>query len=99
MAYQARRRKRFTETFELLNEEDEVVQTLFVDLDADSIVAKLNRKYADLTRALADTTKAKRDAQNNEEIAAAFEALGKATVDLFEAVFAPGRYQSDHRFL
>ena len=49
MAYQARRRKRFTETFELLNEEDEVVQTLFVDLDADSIVAKLNRKYTDLT--------------------------------------------------
>lgn len=87
MAYQARRQKRFTETFELLNEDDEVVQTLFVDLDADSIVSKLNRKYADLTRALADTKKAKRDAQNNEEIAAAFETLGKATVDLFEAVF------------
>lgn len=87
MAYQARRQKRFTETFELLNEDDEVVQTLFVDLDADSIVSKLNRKYADLTRALADTTRAKRDAQNNEEIAAAFETLGKATVDLFEAVF------------
>lgn len=87
MAYQARRRKRFTETFELLNEDEEVVQTLVVDLDADSIVSKLNRKYTDLTQALADTTKAKRDARNNEEIAAAFETLGKATVDLFEAVF------------
>ena len=43
MAYQAKRRKRFIENFELADENGEVVETLRVSLDADDMVARLSR--------------------------------------------------------
>lgn len=45
MAYQAKRNKRFEEDFELVDENGVVQHTLKVSLDADDMVAKINRKY------------------------------------------------------
>lgn len=87
MAYQAQRAKRFQEDFELVNESGEIVETLHVNLDADDMVVKLNRKYVDLTKALAETNELKRQAKNNEEMEQAFEKLGFAINAMLEAVF------------
>lgn len=89
MAYQAKRHKQFSEDFELVDTEGNVVHVLHVKLDADDMVAKINRKYTALTKALADSAEARRKAQSNEEIAKCIEVLGRATVDLFESVFGP----------
>ena len=48
MAYQAKRNKRFEEDFELVDENGVVQHTLKVSLDADDMVAKINRKYTAL---------------------------------------------------
>lgn len=87
MAYQAQRAKRFQEDFELVNESGEIVETLHVNLDADDMVVKLNRKYVDLTKAMAETNELKRQAKNNEEMEQAFEKLGFAINAMLEAVF------------
>lgn len=90
MAYQAKRHKRFQEDFELVNESGEVVHLIHVSLDADDMVAKINRKYAALTKALAETTEMKRKAENPEEVQECVEKLGRAVADLLEAVFGTG---------
>lgn len=87
MAYQAKRHKRFQEEFELVDDEGNVVHLLHVSLDADDMIAKINRKYTALTRALADTTDIKRKSQNAEEVQGCLDTLGRAVVDLLEAVF------------
>lgn len=87
MAYQAIKHKRFVEEFELVDADGEVKKTIHVNLDADDIVVKLNRKYAELTKALTVSTEMKRKAQSNEDISDAFEKLGRAAIDLFKAVF------------
>ena len=87
MAYQAKRRKRFEEEFELVNEFGEVEQTLHVSLDADDMAGKISRKYAELAKTLTETTEANRLADNAETTADCIEKLGNAVVTLFEAVF------------
>ena len=87
MAYQARRKKQFVEDFELVNEDGTVAHTLHVSLDADNMVGKINRKYAELTKTLAETTEIKRQTESGEVDADCFERLGAAVVNLFEAVF------------
>lgn len=87
MAYQAKRAKRFIEDFELADEKGNVEHVLHVELDADDMLPKINRKYAELTQALAETTDVKRKADSNEEIDQAYETLGRATVAMYEAVF------------
>ena len=88
MAYQAKRHKRFREDFELVNEEGEVIHSLHVDLDADDIVPRLNRKYTELVRALAETSEAKQgEIKSTDDAAFRFERLGHAVVDILEAVF------------
>lgn len=87
MAYQAKKHKRFQEDFELVDEEGKIVHTLHVSLDADDMIVKINRKYTALTKALADTTEMKRKAEDSGEIQEALEILGRAVVDLIEAVF------------
>ena len=89
MAYQAKKHKRFLEDFELVNESGEVEKTLHVSLDADDMAVKINRKYTALTRALIETTEMQRKAESNEDMEDCFEKLGKAVVDLFDAVFGP----------
>lgn len=87
MAYQAKRHKQFIEDFELIDTEGNVVHTLHVSLDADDMVAKINRKYTALTQTLGESMKIKREAKTAEEISNAFEKLGGAVTDLLEAVF------------
>ena len=87
MAYQAKRHKRFNEDFELVDGEGNVAHTLHVSLDADDMVAKINRKYTALTRALAETTEIKRNTQDPDKVQGCVEALGRAVIDLLEAVF------------
>lgn len=87
MAYQAKKKKRFTEDLELIDENGNVVHTLHVSLDADDMVAKLNRKYTELTKSLAEVSEIQRNVENNEKINEAFEKLGSAVTNLFEAVF------------
>lgn len=89
MAYQAKKHKRFLEDFELVNENGEVEKTLHVSLDADDMVVKINRKYVALTRALTETNEMQRKAESNENMEDCFEKLGRAVVDLFDAVFGP----------
>lgn len=87
MAYQAKRHKRFQEDFELVNGEENVIHTLHVSLDADDMIAKINRKYTALTKALAETTEIKRNTEDPDKVQGCVETLGMAVVDLFEAVF------------
>ena len=87
MAYQAKRHKRFQEDFELVGVDGEVTHILHVDLDADDMIPKINRKYIALTRALSETEKLKRNSNDTEEVQQCFGVLGRAVVDLIEAVF------------
>lgn len=87
MAYQAKKHKRFREDFELVDENGEVVHTLHVDLDADDMVVRINRKYTALTRILGETSDMKKKAETAEEVNERFERLGRAIVDLLETVF------------
>lgn len=88
MAYQAKKHKRFQEDFELVNEQGDVVHSLHVDLDADDIVPRLNRKYTALLRALSDVSEAKRGPiESSEDADQRFEYLGHAVVDILGAVF------------
>ena len=68
MAYQAKRNKRFEEDFELVDENGVVQHTLKVSLDADDMVAKINRKYTALVRALSDVQEIKRKEASNEQL-------------------------------
>lgn len=87
MAYQAKRRQRFEEDFELVNESGEVEHALHVSLDADDMITKITRKYTDMIKVLSETTEAKRRADNPESIADSIDKLGGAVVTLFQAVF------------
>lgn len=87
MAYQAKRRKQFVEDFELMNEDGTIAHTLHVSLDADDMVGKINRKYAELTKTLAETAEIKRQSESGEVVEDCYERLGTAVVNLFEAVF------------
>ena len=75
MAYQAKRHKRFEENIDLVDPEGNVVHSIKVSLDADDMVAKINRKYAALTRALADTSKIKRASQDQDKVQECVETL------------------------
>jgi hypothetical protein len=81
MAYQAKRKKLYTEDFELVEESGKVIHTLHVSLDPDSIAVRLSEKHAALVRALSDINQAK------EESAGALEKIGNAVTDILEAVF------------
>lgn len=87
MAYQVQKKKRLTEELELLDDTGRVAHTIHVELDADDMVAKINRKYTALTKALADTEEIRRKNGDNEHMQEALEMLGSAVVSLFEAVF------------
>ena len=87
MAYQARRSRKLYEEFELVDEDGAVVHTLRVSLDADDMVVAINRKYSALTKALADVKEAQRKAAVREELDVCMETLGRAVLDLIEAVF------------
>lgn len=92
MAYQAKRKAAYTQDFELVDEKGNVVHRLLVALDPGSCIEKLNQKYIALVRTKNALSKLEGAMQNgnlngNEEIGKAYEMLGKASVDLIEAVF------------
>lgn len=89
MAYKAKRSKLLKEDFELVDENDKVVHTLHVSLDADDMTVRIGRKYTALTKALAETTEAQRKAESAEDAVKNIETLGRAVADLLEAVFGP----------
>ena len=98
MAYQAKRNKRFEEDFELVDENGVVQHTLKVALDADDMVAKINRKYTALGRALSDVQEIKRKEASNEQLSDAVEMLGRAEIDMFEAVFGADGTETIQQF-
>lgn len=89
MAYQAKRQKQFQEDLELCDENGTVVETLHVNIDADSMARKISMKYRDMCRTLASTQEMKQelDRQDPEQLFASLERLGQAVVELFQAVF------------
>lgn len=87
MAYQARKRERFEEILELVDKKGNVVHSILVQLAPDDIVVKLNRKYNALTKALVESKGLQREELSNIELEKSFEKLGRAVIDLFEAVF------------
>lgn len=82
MAYQAKRKKLYTEVFELTEEDGRVVHTFHVSLDPDSMAVKLSEKHAALVRALQDINK-----MSEGENEGALEIIGGAVTDILEAVF------------
>lgn len=58
-----------------------------MSLDADDMVIAISRKYTALTKALDETTELQRKAKNRENLTDSMEILGRAMVDLIEAVF------------
>lgn len=81
MAYQAKRTKIFKEEFQLVNENGEIANTLFVELDPSTVAQNLSRKYVDLQKALT----AVNDAESNKE--KMYETVGKAMKEIMETVF------------
>lgn len=98
MAYQVKRNKRFEEDFELVDENGVVQHTLKVSLDADDMVAKINRNYTALIRALSDVQEIKRKEASNEQLSDAVEMLGRAEIDMFEAVFGADGTETIQQF-
>lgn len=82
MAYQAKRRKIYEEDFQLVDEHGNIVHTLKVSLDADSIVGKLSKKHVALVNALKNVQNAKNTASED-----ALTVLGDTVIDILEAVF------------
>lgn len=81
MAYQAKRKKLYTEDFELTEEDGRVIHTLHVSLDPDSMAVKVSEKHAALVRALQDINQTK---ENSDGV---LEKIGNAVTDILEAVF------------
>lgn len=87
MAYQAKRSKKFIEDFELVNEKGEIEKTIHVELDADDMIVKINRKYSELCKAHAETVEIQRNMGQQEVMETAFEKLGNAVISLLQGVF------------
>ena len=89
MAYQAHRKAKYTQEFELVNESGNVEHKILVALDPGSCIEKINKKYIDLLKADKEVNKMKfPDASlNHEELLNAYQKLGIVVVDLIEAVF------------
>ena len=83
MAYQAKRKKLYTEDFELTEEDGTVVHTLHVALDPDNMAKKLSEKYTALVKALQEV----QGINAQKDPGAALETVGNAVTDILEAVF------------
>lgn len=83
MAYQAKRKRLYTEDFELTEEDGTVVHTIHVALDPDSMARKLSEKHMGLMKALQDVKAIDVQVVPGE----ALESIGAAVKDILEAVF------------
>lgn len=89
MAYQARRNKQFQEDFELCDEVGNVVETIHVKIDTDSMLKKIHHKYTDLCKTLASARDIKQSVEEKDpdKIEVAMEHLGNGVINLLQAVF------------
>lgn len=84
MAYQAKRTERIYEELELLDEKDQVVHTLKVYLDADTMMARnISEKYMELTKAAQEMATCKDE--KKKEITE--EKIGHILYVLYQLVF------------
>lgn len=83
MAYQAKRKKLYTEEFQLVDETGAIVHTLQVALDPDSMVRKLSEKHLALIHALEQV----QGINVQTEPGKGLKTLGNAVNDLITAVF------------
>ena len=60
--------------------------------------SKINRKYTALIRALSDVQEIKRKEASNEQLSDAVEMLGRAEIDMFEAVFGADGTETIQQF-
>lgn len=87
MAYQAKRSKKVIEEFELVDENDKVVECLKVDLSAPGLTEKIRQKYVALVNVQQEVQGINAGDNTQEEVMKACTLLGTAVVDLIEAVF------------
>lgn len=80
MAYQITRKNRIVEDLELCTADGTVSQTIHVDLNVDQMAARLRAATADLA-------KAKSEMENAPDDEKKVEALGNATIALFDVIF------------
>ena len=86
MAYKLTRSTRIIETLELTDENDNVVDTIDIDLDADAICTAFRKKHL----AIIDAERRLKEVQKKgvqENIETAFSVYGTALLDVFELVF------------
>lgn len=87
MAYQAKRSKKVIEEFELVDENNKVVECLQVDLSAPGLTEKIRQKYVALVNVQQEVQAINASNNTQEEVMQACTLLGTAVVDLIEAVF------------
>ena len=78
MAYQAKRKKLYTEDFELTEEDGTVVHTLHVALDPDNMAKKLSEKHTALVKALQEV----QGINAQKDPGAALETVGNSVTDI-----------------
>lgn len=89
MAYQAKRSQKVIEDVDLIREDGSVQTTLRVNLDACSVVDKINDKYINLVHIQQEVQRIRGNMDDPEIVGMAYEKLGKAVIEVFEAVFGP----------
>lgn len=87
MAYQAKRSQKVIEDFELVNENGQIETTIHVYIDADSMVEKIRKKYVTLVSAHGEMLKIQEKITDKEVLHNIYEKVGRAEIDLIEAVF------------
>lgn len=87
MAYQAKRSQKVIEDFELVNENGQIETTIHVHIDADSMVEKIRKKYVALVSAHGEMLKIQEKMTDKEVLHNIYEKVGRAEIDLIEAVF------------
>lgn len=87
MAYQVKRTGKIFEELELLDENDNVVHTLKINLDADTMARTLSEKYIELENANQSVKKLSAEMKDKESMDKALERIGHAVYNLYEAVF------------
>lgn len=83
MAYQVQRSAKIEEELELLTEDGDVAEVIYVRLDAGAIAKQVSEKYADLLKLQSGLS----TLRAGEDKRKALEELGNGVVLLFETIF------------
>lgn len=87
MAYQAKRKQQYTEEFQLVNEYGAVAHTLYVCLDAETMVKQLSEKHIALIKVAKEAQSMIAIGVDESNAKDALELYGKAIVNLIEGCF------------